>query len=127
VKKPIAIFLLGSTLFAHTELHQLLRLSVFIHHYLEHVTLDNNLSVFEFVRAHYSDNINHPDDQHRDHENLPFKSNDHNTQTITIFLPIVSQNTQQIYIGVDKIKSITDQQSICCAYLQNIWQPPRFS
>jgi hypothetical protein len=94
---------------------------------LEHVEWDN-YTLIEFLNEHYASTINHPDDQHNDHENLPFKTLD--CQTIQV-LTLAPQSTfcivQIIHEAVKTENIIRDQQPYSNAYLNNIWQPPRFS
>lgn len=72
--------------------------------------------------------INHPDDKHHDHQKLPFKAVD--CQAMQVFT-IVAQHTfsiSEIVPGPTEIKkSIRKQQYYTNAYLNSIWQPPRFS
>lgn len=105
----------------------MLRLPTLIHHYWEHVEWDNS-TLLEFLSEHYAKEINHPDDKHHDHENLPFKAVDCQAMQV---VTIVSQPTflisQIIPDTVEIKKSIRNQQHYSNAYLNSIWQPPRFS
>ncbi len=127
MKKLIAISFLFIFLCANTEFGQLMRLPVLIHHYLEHVELDQNESLINFLKVHYEQEINHPDDIHGDHQRLPFKTTDfHSVQAPVILpqvcfeLPVVNERSD---VQDKKVYSIEEHYSF--AHLKNIWQPPR--
>ena len=112
---------------AHTALGQLLRLPTLVHHYLEHVEWDNS-TLLEFLCEHYAMKINHPDDKHHDHEKLPFKNLDFHTSQVMSIVPQATFSISQIIPDTVEIKkSIRKQQHYSNAYLNSIWQPPRFS
>ncbi len=114
------IFLLANTAFG-----QVLKLPVLIQHYIEHVEQDNSL-LLDFLSAHYSDHINHPDGRHHDHENLPFKSDCPVIQAITVVPK--SFSFSHLFPKVSAIKKITrNYRDYSSAYLDTIWQPPRIS
>lgn len=127
MKKIVAIVFLFTFLSTNTEFGQLLKLPVLIHHYFEHVELDENESLINFLKVHYEREINHPDDVHGDHERLPFKTTDFHTahvpvilQPLTIEIPSI---TEKAVIQDNKVYSIDEHYSF--AHLRNIWQPPR--
>lgn len=127
MKRLAAISFLLIFLSTSTELGQLFKLPVLIHHYLEHVEIDENESFANFLRVHYEREINHPDDIHGDHERLPFKTSDIHTahvpvilQHVQIEIPSIPEKT---IIQDKKIYSIEEHYSF--AHLRNIWQPPR--
>lgn len=127
VKKVIAIHFLLVFLMANTAFGQLLRLPTLIHHYNEHVAWDNS-TLFEFLAEHYAATINHPDDQHHDHEKLPFKAGDCQPMpVVTIVSQSISLFTQVIPETISIKQSIQEQQFSSNAFLNSIWQPPRFS
>lgn len=127
MKRVIAISFLFIFLTANTAFGQLLRLPTLIHHYIEHVELDNS-SLFEFLSEHYAKTINHPDDKHHDHEKLPFKTTDcHTSQVVTLVPQPTFAISQIIFNTVEIKKPIYNQQHYSNAYLNSIWQPPRFS
>lgn len=127
MRKVIAISFLFIFLTANTVFGQVLRLPTLVHHYLEHVEWDNS-TLLEFLSEHYAATINHPDDKHRDHQKLPFKTIDCQTsQVITIIPQPISLICQIIPEAIELKKNIRDQQHYSNAYLNSIWQPPRFS
>ena len=123
VKSTIAISFLMLFLSANTIFGELLRLPILVHHYWEHVAKDQNTAVLDFLASHYAKQINHPDDQHRDHENLPFK-------TIPSFLSFVSLPKNNIQFPVlaarllPQIRIISRQSQYVGTYLNKIWHPP---
>lgn len=129
MKRLVAISFLLIFLSANTEFGQLLKLPVLIHHYLEHVELDENESLTNFLKVHYEREINHPDDIHGDHENLPFKTTDCHTAQIPVILQSLRIEilpvTEKTAIQDKKIYSIEEHYYF--SHLRNIWQPPRLS
>lgn len=127
MKRIVAIAFLLTFLSSNTELRQLFKLPVLIHHYFEHVELDENESLANFLKVHYEREINHPDDIHGDHENLPFKTTDCHTAHIPVILqPLqleITSISEKIAVQDTKIYSIEEHYSF--AHLKNIWQPPR--
>lgn len=129
MKQFIAICILSAILVSNTTLGELFRLHTLIHHFNEHKVWDNNDSLIDFIDSHYSSQINHPDDEHNDHENLPFKSNF--SQVLPLITTLNSKiqfkpNTPQI-IG-DKVDFFINQDfHYINSYLENIWQPPRMA
>ena len=127
MKKIFAISFLFIFLTANTAFGQLLRLPTLIHHYWEHVEWDNS-TLFEFLSEHYSIKINHPDDKHHDHEKLPFKAVDCHAMQVVTIVPQPTFSISQIILNIVEIKKYTyKQQHYLNAYLNSIWQPPRFS
>lgn len=127
MKRVIAISFLFIFLTANTTFGQLLRLPTLVHHYFEHLEWDN-MTLFEFLSEHYAVKINHPDDKHHDHENLPFKTADcHASQVVTLVLQPTFTISQIIPETIELNKSIPKQQHYSNSFLNRIWQPPRFS
>lgn len=112
---------------ANTAFGQVLRLPTLVHHYLEHVEWDNS-NLIEFLSEHYAKTINHPDDKHHDHENLPFKAVDYHSSQVVVFVPQTPFSLSQIIFETVNVKiAIHNQQDCSNSYLNSIWQPPRFS
>lgn len=128
MKKTAAILSLFVFLCGSTELHELLKLPILLHHYIEHLGQNQHKSFADFLGEHYADNINHSDDAHRDHEKLPFKTND----CATIFM-FVANTHQTACFAVGKVffdceKELVPQTAsfISLSVLDNIFQPPKF-
>lgn len=105
---------------------QIFRLPTLIHHYQEHQQQDPNSTIFDFLKAHYASTINHPDDEHKDHEKLPFKSADCSMMHVVKIIHPSSNNYELRLSEGISIKSIISQSFFYNAYLSNIWQPPRW-
>lgn len=128
VKKVVAIFFLVLFLTANTAFGEVLRLPVLFHHYMEHVEWDNNSSLLRFLSAHYASKIAHPDDQHHDHERLPFKTSDcQATHIVTIVPQLFSLSSEVVFISGDATQAMYSQPHCSDSHLNSIWQPPRFS
>ena len=118
------IFLGTSTVFS-----ELLKLPALIHHYFEHVESkqDANLSFTDFITEHYTEHIHHAD-KHHDHEKLPFKTLDFHLSQVIIIVPQTNYSLTHIGIVTTKLKKTFQYQyDYSNAYLDSIWQPPRFS
>jgi hypothetical protein len=126
MKKIVTLSFLLLFLSASTEFGQLLRLPVLVHHYLEHRN-QNNQSLADFLDEHYTGRINHPDDRHHDHERLPFKAECHAAQLVTIAPSAFFSFSKMPYVAVESVRTDRDAQQYSNAYLNSIWQPPRFS
>ena len=85
MNKLIAIFLLTIFLCAYTSIGQLLKVPNLIEHYKEHKSevSNNSISFIQFIKAHYSKNSEH---NHNEHEDLPFKTVEHNSNVLFTFL-----------------------------------------
>ena len=127
MKKTIAISLLFAFLTSNTELHQLLKLPVLIHHFMEHHDQDHHESFADFLKKHYADNPNHSDNHH--HDNLPFKTNEcatmHNS-TVAYYHQHHFSFCQPMIVF--KNISVTSKVEFSSsAFLSSIWQPPKIS
>ncbi len=127
MRKLIAISFLIILLTSSNSFGQILRLPTLVHHYFEHVEWDNS-TLSEFLSIHYAVNINHPDDKHHDHENLPFKTVDSHTSIIDNIFLQTNYSIIKVIVETSDIKiSSSYYQNYSNSYLNNIWQPPRFS
>lgn len=123
----IAISFLFIFLSANTALRQVLLLPVLVQHYLEHVEKDN-LTLLEFLSEHYAKTITHPDNKFHDHQKLPFKTADCHTSQMVVLIPQSSFSISHLLPkSVEDKNPIHKQQHYSNAYLNSIWQPPRFS
>ena len=106
----------------------MLRVPTLIHHYLEHVEWDNNPSFIDFIATHYARVINHPDDKHGDHGNLPFKSADYTGLQVVAVPPQLLATIVRVPVSTAEcLKAVYHQLDYSNSHLDNIWQPPRFS
>lgn len=123
LKRGIAIFLLMSLVLTNTELHQILKVPVLVSHYLKHKDANSTYSFISFLLEHYSEakSINHD----KDHERLPFKSNDcqNSMHSILFFGSIQEMNPSVTEISKEQIKYSNSFYLSDC--LNSIWQPPQ--
>lgn len=128
LKKVIAISFLFVFLCANTELHQLLRIPVLVHHFFEHNQQEPDETFADFLNEHYSGQQNDSDNDHHEHDNLPFKSAD--CATAHVLLAFVSEAqfsiTRQV-IFKDKISPIYNRAFYSSSVVNTIWQPPKIS
>ncbi|MES2286220.1 MAG: hypothetical protein V4547_11070 [Bacteroidota bacterium] len=128
MKKLIAISFVFVFLYANTELHQLLKLPVLVHHYLEHHEEGNGASFAGFLYSHYNNEKSHSDNNHHDHQNLPFKTIDctniHTSLAYNHHYQYSFQHRNPVSV---KIIVVYNEIIYSSASLSNIWQPPKFS
>ena len=114
----LILFVLSSATF-----NQFAKLPIFFHHYLEHAQLDQDWSISNFVSAHYN-KIEHSDDQHGDHENLPFKA----STAFGFSITIPQSNlifTLPVPAGTMKIQKVIETQSTPLQGVHDgVWRPP---
>jgi len=132
LKKLIAISFLIVFLSANTELHQLLKLPVLIHHFFDHHNQQPSETIVDFLSEHYSASKNQSTadkhDRKHNHDNLPFKSNDcataHASLTFEIQTPF---SIPRPIILREKNSPIYNKTNYSSAIVSNIWQPPKIS
>lgn len=129
MKRLLAIFFLFTFLSANTAFGEVLKLPMLVQHYLEHTSEEIDVTIFKFLVQHYTEGENHDHrENHNHHDQLPFKAIDgHFSSVVSIAASpsiVISNNT----LVVTSIKlPAYSQQSYSNAYLNSIWQPPRFS
>ena len=129
MKRLLAIFFLFTFLSANTAFGEVLKLPMLVQHYLEHTSEEKDVTIFKFLVQHYTEGENHDHrENHNHHDQLPFKAIDsHFSSVVSIAASpsiVISNNT----LVVTSIKlPAYSQQSYSNAYLNSIWQPPRFS
>ena len=127
MKKRIAILFLILYINSTTELHQLLKLPVLMEHFFEHQSQNNNLTFFEFLSMHYSQEDDRDGDKEKDSK-LPFKSHSFCNSSISF----ITLNTEVNYTFT-VLKVFKERKSIINFYnflvssshLKAIWQPPQ--
>ncbi|MFN4123110.1 MAG: hypothetical protein ACK4GL_07380 [Flavobacteriales bacterium] len=126
MKRWISAFLAIILLQVSCSLGQVLRLPTLIHHFQEHQQEDPEGTFFDFVAQHYAPEINHPDDEHRDHENLPFKTADFSVLQVVKIIHHSAESFELHQPEFERIKLTFSPFNFYNAYLSNIWQPPRW-
>ena len=126
MKRISAILLLCITMLAQTELHQLLKFSVFAQHFAEHKIQDHNIGILPFLDIHYMHGSPKDKDYSRDMQ-LPFKK-------ATGFILIFSANYVPASISFTMLKPLeikagkffhAKESFLLSSHLSTIWQPPK--
>ena len=127
LKFSISIFLLSLYLLSATELYQLLKLPLLIEHFVEHRKEKSDLTFGEFLRIHYSSEMDYDQDYDKDMK-LPFKMhNDWADQFVAVseFQAITPIFQRQFNLSFHRTP-LFEVTFIHATYLSSIWQPPRF-
>lgn len=123
MKQATAIFFLLIYLSAATELHQLVRLPVFIEHFKEHKSLNGSLDLLDFIVLHYV-NSEHSDTE--GHQELPFNSNDCVTVALSlVILPDTSAEPPANVVCDIQAPILYSDLAFASGIHFSIWQPPR--
>jgi hypothetical protein len=128
LKKAAAISFLLIFLFTNTELKQLLKLPVLIHHYMEHNKEDAGKTLLAFLYEHYAEEhvVKTPRHHDKDHENLPFKSHHTGISQVPVFCVSVTAIDCTIDAVLPaSVKNVYTEPSHYPSALSKIWQPPR--
>lgn len=125
VKKAAVVFLTALFFISNTEFHELLKVPVLVAHYLEHKSETPDLTLAEFFSAHYSSNNTKDEDYARD-SRLPFKTAEHLSSSITVFLSHFDVKLPVPYFNTDVELPFYRASFVSFQLLANIWQPPKF-
>lgn len=126
LNRALSILFLLMYLSANTEVGQLLKLPVFVHHYYEHVENDKETSVLSFLKDHYNNQISHPDDADHDHKNLPFKTiGGHIALVPAIVPPSTVEISIQTACDFQDHTVFQIEDSYHYSAMKGVWQPPR--
>lgn len=127
MRRFTAVLLLASILLTQTELHQLLKLPVLLHHYLEHRSHDKQLSIGGFLQMHYF-NGNPKDADHARDMQLPFKA--HDCHLAAEFSPVIPHCYVLSFhmLRAEEIQ-LPDYhpEGLSSLHKSDVWQPPRLS
>jgi len=94
---------------------------------MEHKEKDQNLSFWEFLAMHYSQNDDHDGDHDRDLK-LPFKSHNASVNTIVIALnnnSFAPSSSPTIATVEGNTHTLASEHFFSIAFLSTIWQPPK--
>ncbi len=126
MKRFLTIFCFSVIVTAGTQLHQLLKLPVFVQHFQEHQKEDKNISLLRFVIIHYFSGNPKDNDYNRDMQ-LPFKTTECSSliTIAVVLLPAVTAERPEFFISnsYPALKNNTFLPS----HLSDIWQPPKVS
>jgi hypothetical protein len=104
-----------------------LKMTAFVHHFMHHALCHGEaLGVVEYVKLHYSHGEHH-EEEHREHEDLPFQHHPHQTVTIAPILLFFSESPVQL------IGTVSHENQLAIAYkdcfishhFSYIWKPPK--
>jgi len=107
-----------------TQLSQMLRLPVLVEHFIQHTQKDQDLSLWNFLVAHYD--YHEPDGDYEMDMKLPFMTPSDMAMIIVYFHPPIALPTLKNVV-VEDIASAFNyiQPHITASYLSTIWQPPK--
>lgn len=124
MKKIIVLFLITIFLCANTSIGQLLKVPNLLEHYKEHKNEDetSTISFSQFIKLHYSKNV---DDNHEEHQNLPFKTLDNVVSVFTFcfsqyqfhFVKLLIENRRKFFYKFFFKSSL----------IASIWLPPKIA
>ncbi len=125
MRRLASSFFLIVFLFANTELHELVKIGVFIEHYTEHQKQNKDMGLLDFIILHYfSGNI--VDDDYAQDMQLPFKTSDCNNPVPTIPIPLPEFSDLPPGVPADAGPlPIYDQSMLPASHTADIWQPPK--
>lgn len=126
VKAFIAISFILLYSFSNTELSELGRLPMLVHHYMEHKAAEKDLSFFSFLKEHYGALHKTTNGHHKqDHQQLPFKVHDHNLSGNTSIAPLACISIQPSGYDEPQRIFVATEKSFFSHFLADIWQPPK--
>ncbi len=113
-------------LFGTTDAYQLLKLPLFIKHFVIHQKENHSLSLAGFIKIHYLDPLVIDDDFDQDMQ-LPFKTHENDMCTIgAISIPIQKMTIEvPSTIVASIVYSAIKESSYFFLPMVNIFQPPR--
>lgn len=126
MKRKISILILVVYLLGATDAYQLLKLPLFVHHFIIHHEENPNLSLAGFIKIHYLDPVVIDDDYAQDMQ-LPFKTH----EIDSCFVSAVTMPLQKISIEAPALPLplITYSSIVLKPYyyqpMVNIFQPPK--
>lgn len=124
VKPRITLFFMVLLVLTQTELHQVLKLPVFIVHFQEHRALNKDISLLDFFIDHYVDQIILDNDDQRDSQ-LPFKTTHCVNTTIVALSEPVQLDLRPREASIEREFNIHRADFPRAGALHNIFQPPR--
>lgn len=126
MRKLAAILFLFSVLLTVTPAQQILKLPVLVQHYFEHKKLNNGLSFWLFIQAHYFNAGNDTDNDDSRDRALPFKAADNTVLNAINALPGATETDNNYLVDIKELSHmLTDDTFVSSQYLSSIWQPPK--
>lgn len=123
MNKLFAIFLLTVFLCAYTSIGQLYKVPNLFEHFKEHQSevSNNSISFIQFIKAHYSKNS---EDNHSEHENLPFKTVEHTSNVLFTLLLVNIKSIEKPTI-IELKSAFFYKNSFKSNLFTSIWLPPK--
>lgn len=106
---------------ANTSLGQLLKVPNLIEHYKEHKAELTSTSFIDFISLHYSKNA---ENNHKEHQDLPFKTFD-NSSSVLIAFSVITYQIQIIKPLISIKKKFFYNKSFESNLITSIWLPPK--
>ena len=129
MRKTVVLFFLLGYIFSATEMGELLKINVLLHHYTEHKTRSKELTFSEFLFIHYV--TPHENDGDNDENGkLPFQSNT-DQATVNSFFQIIEPSCLYSISFIQQIecdsKNEFNRENLVLksSFLASIWQPPK--
>lgn len=129
MKKAAVIFAITVYFFGATDAYQLLKLPLFIKHYVKHIAEDPNTTLGSFIKMHYEGEIVFDEDYQQDMQ-LPFKTQEKDiccSCSFSVTLPVQKFTVEPFVLPISK-KSHPQlpQSDYSLVSVIDIFQPPRF-
>jgi hypothetical protein len=125
VKKAAVALLTALFFISNTEFHELLKIPILITHYQEHKSETPGLTLAQFLSSHYTNNNTKDNDYTRDSQ-LPFKTAEHLSTSITVFLSHFDVKLPVPHFNNNVDLPFYRASFVSFPLLSNIWQPPKF-
>lgn len=113
-------------MFGATEAYQLLKLPLFVKHFLIHAEEDKNLTLSGFIKIHYLDPMVVDDDFDQDMQ-LPFKTHESDGCTVSAISMPIQKMTLVVpeTISLPTLNYFFKEENYSFRHLPSIFQPPR--
>ncbi len=109
-----------------TELHQVLKLPVLVVHFQEHLALNKQITLLDFLKEHYIGHTIIDNDDQRDRQ-LPFKTTHCVNTTIVAVSDPVQLDLRPAEVPVEREFIVLSTDFTPQGILNSIFQPPRLT
>ncbi|RZK46268.1 MAG: hypothetical protein EOO94_03090 [Pedobacter sp.] len=124
MKRLSAAIFLSLYMLSFSELPQLLKIPVFIAHFQEHKQIDQQTTVWGFIKEHYQGKFVMDEDYKRDNQ-LPFRTANFVLNTTVIFAPPVGIELPESVAFYKNEFNLFNDSNNPVSSLHDIFQPPR--
>lgn len=126
IHKAIGILLINVTLLGSMlDLHDFVKLPKLIEHFQLHKTKTADVSFIDFLNLHYgSGAAQHDQEEHEEHQGLPFKATDCTFTHTVIVLPLFKAPE---IVSLESVVTYSNfyHSAFSSEFSQSVWQPPR--